>query len=138
MFIYQRKSVSLVVTSFNFITMKWKIESQVDSIMSRILKDPNNEWSYNDLVEYFGSKNKLNLILRRTLAKFYDNEIIDRVIWEEDKETDFIIESNRDKLDWLEVVVRTEINDCLQIKSILISVSIESTNDIWDQLLVCR
>lgn len=130
--------MSLVVTSFNFITMKWKIESQVDSIMSRILKDPNNEWSYNDLVEYFGSKNKLNLILRRTLAKFYDNEIIDRVIWEEDKETDFIIESNRDKLDWLEIVVRTEINDCLQIKSILISVSIESTNDIWDQLLVCR
>ena len=130
--------MSLVVTSFNFITMKWKIESQVDSIMSRILKDPNNEWSYNDLVEYFGSKNKLNLILRRTLAKFYDNEIIDRVIWEEDKESDFIIESNRDKLDWLEIVVRTEINDCLQIKSILISVSIESTNDIWDQLLVCR
>ena len=129
--------MSLVVTSFNFITMKWKIESQVDSIMSRILKDPNNEWSYNDLVEYFGSKNKLNLILRRTLAKFYDNESYCGLA-EEDKESDFIIESNRDKLDWLEIVVRTEINDCLQIKSILISVSIESTNDIWDQLLVCR
>ena len=52
--------MSLVVTSFNFITMKWKIESQVDSIMSRILKDPNNEWSYNDLVEYFGSKKMFN------------------------------------------------------------------------------